>query len=90
MDSFDLKMSALANMMVRWPLSKEQDLRSHLGKYEICGNDAIKPLKFTSGGQKSRVAFACLTYSKPHVVLLDEPTNHVCKHYYYYYYVYAW
>lgn len=77
MDSFDLKLSALANMMARWPLSKEQDLRSHLGKYEICGNDAIKPLKFTSGGQKSRVAFACLTYSKPHVVLLDEPTNHV-------------
>jgi ATP-binding cassette subfamily F protein 3 len=77
MDSFDLKLSALDNMMARWPLSKEQDLRSHLGKYEICGNDAIKPLKFTSGGQKSRVAFACLTYSKPHVVLLDEPTNHV-------------
>ena len=34
--------------------------------------DALKALKFTSGGQKSRVAFACLTYSKPHVVILDE------------------
>ena len=77
MDSFDMKQSALDNMMTRWPLSKEQDLRNHLGKYEICGNDALKPLKFMSGGQKSRVAFACLTYSKPHMVLMDEPTNHV-------------
>jgi hypothetical protein len=58
--------------MNKWPKALEADLRGHLGKYEISGNDALKPLKFTSGGQKSRVAFACLTYAKPHVVILGK------------------
>jgi len=77
MDSFDLKLSPLQNMMNRWPLAPEAELRSHLGRYEINGNDALKPMKFSSGGQKSRTAFACLTYTKPHILLMDEPSNHL-------------
>jgi ATP-binding cassette subfamily F protein 3 len=30
-----------------------------------------------SGGQKSRVAFAKITFKKPHIILLDEPSNHL-------------
>jgi len=74
LDSFDLALSPLQNLAARWPKVHESELRAHLGRYEICGNDALKPMKFSSGGQKSRVAFAALTYSKPHVVILDEPT----------------
>lgn len=30
-----------------------------------------------AGGQKSRVAFAKITFKKPHILLLDEPSNHL-------------
>jgi ABC-type uncharacterized transport system YnjBCD ATPase subunit len=33
------------------------------------------------GGQKSRVAFAKITFKKPHIILLDEPSNHLVSHY---------
>jgi hypothetical protein len=49
MDSFDLTLSPLQNMAQRWPLASEADLRAHLGRYEIVGNDALKPMKFSSG-----------------------------------------
>ncbi|CAM6120278.1 unnamed protein product [Calypogeia fissa] len=29
------------------------------------------------GGQKSSVAFAKITWHKPHILLLDEPSNHL-------------
>lgn len=34
-------------------------------------------LNLLSGGQKSKIAFAHLLYSKKEVILLDEPTNHI-------------
>lgn len=59
------------------PLILDQEMRSFLGKFQIQGNDALKPMKLLSGGQKSRVAFAALAYRKPHVLIIDEGSNHL-------------
>ncbi|KAF6136188.1 hypothetical protein GIB67_001597 [Kingdonia uniflora] len=55
----------------------EQKLRSHLGSFGVTGNLALQPMYTLSGGQKSRVAFAKITFKKPHIILLDEPSNHL-------------
>lgn len=77
MDSFDLTISPLSNMMNQFPAATEPEIRAHLGRFQVTGSDALKPMKYSSGGQKSRVAFAALTFTKPHVVIMDEPTNHL-------------
>lgn len=59
------------------PKADSQELRSFIGKYGLSGDLAMKPMRFLSGGQKSRAAFALLAYRKPHIVILDEPTNHL-------------
>ncbi len=47
--------------------------------YNMKITDAMLDMKVSnlSGGQKSKVAFAKLLYSKQDVMLLDEPTNHL-------------
>lgn len=37
----------------------------------------LQKLDLLSGGQKSRVAFACLSLTNPHILVLDEPSNHL-------------
>lgn len=38
----------------------------------VTGNLALQPIYSLSGGQKSRVALAFITWTKPHILLLDE------------------
>jgi ATP-binding cassette subfamily F protein 3 len=59
-DNFDLKLSALENLLNMFESCEDQEMRSFLGKFQIQGNDALKPMMLLSGGQKSRVAFAAL------------------------------
>ena len=51
--------------------------RTHLGSFGVGGDLALQPMYTLSGGQKSRVAFARVTFEQPHILLLDEPSNHL-------------
>lgn len=76
-DGLDLSSNPLLYMMRCYPGVPEQKLRAHLGSFGITGSLALQPMYTLSGGQKSRVAFSKITFKKPHIILLDEPSNHL-------------
>lgn len=45
--------------------------------FGITGMTGLQRMELLSGGQKSRVAFACLSLTNPHILILDEPSNHL-------------
>ncbi|KAK9804716.1 hypothetical protein WJX72_001738 [[Myrmecia] bisecta] len=76
-DGLDLALNPLQYMMKSFPSVKDQEFRSHLGSFGISGDLALQAMYTLSGGQKSRVAFAKVTWEKPSILLLDEPSNHL-------------
>ncbi len=53
------------------------DARNLLGRFLITGDDAFRPIKTLSGGEKNKLSLACLTLLNPNLLVLDEPTNHL-------------
>mmetsp|Transcript_15665 Transcript_15665/g.43388 ORF Transcript_15665/g.43388 Transcript_15665/m.43388 type:complete len:789 (-) Transcript_15665:3-2369(-) len=76
-ERFDLSLSAIENMLNIFNSAEDQVIRSFLGRFQIQGADALKPMRYLSGGQKSRVSFAVLAYQRPHLLIIDEGSNHL-------------
>lgn len=80
-EQLDLTKTPLGFMLDKFPgdgsYAHEQKLRSHLAN---CGLDV--ELQNTtsgclSGGQRSRVAMCAVSFERPHVLIMDEPTNNL-------------
>jgi len=54
-----------------------QTARNICGAMMFSGDDALKPVKILSGGEKSRVLLGQLLARKVNLLLLDEPSNHL-------------
>lgn len=76
-DGLDLNMSAVSFMAAKYPGKTDEEYRRHLGAFGITGMTGLQKMELLSGGQKSRVAFACLSATNPHILVLDEPSNHL-------------
>jgi len=52
------------------------EARSYLARFLFQGEDVFKSIASCSGGERSRLALACLMLSKANFLILDEPTTH--------------
>jgi len=76
-DMLDMEVTVLENMMHASPDLGDAEVRKVLGSFLFSGDDAHKPTKVLSGGEKTRLSLATLVVSKANVLLLDEPTNNL-------------
>jgi ATPase subunit of ABC transporter with duplicated ATPase domains len=57
--------------------SDDQIVRATLGRMLFSGDEMKKMVTVLSGGEKGRMMYGKLTLTKPNVLLMDEPTNHM-------------
>ena len=76
-DALDMSQSAVTFMAAKYPGRSDEEYRRHLGAFGITGMTGLQKMDLLSGGQKSRVAFACIGLTNPHILVLDEPSNHL-------------
>lgn len=76
-DMLTQKVTALQYLDTSFPNVGLTELNKTLNLFGLSYVDRKKPLNTLSGGQKSRVIFAYLYLLQPHLLILDEPSNHL-------------
>ncbi len=64
----------MATLMAGTP---EAGVRAQLGRFGLSGQRAETRIADLSGGEKARLLIAAITREAPHLLLLDEPSNHL-------------
>ncbi|MDR2257889.1 MAG: ATP-binding cassette domain-containing protein [Treponema sp.] len=74
---FDSDMSITEWLKQYSPDQDETYVRSFLGRMLFSGEEALKPVRVLSGGEKVRCMLSKMMLSGANVLILDEPTNHL-------------
>lgn len=73
----DKKMTILETMTDGCPENIRTKIRSILGAFLFQGEDVDKKVVVLSGGERARLALACMMRNPINLLILDEPTNHL-------------
>ncbi len=76
-ESFKGDATLLETIQTAAPEESDARLRSVLGAFLFSGDDVHKKVKVLSGGERARLALACLILKPINFLVLDEPTNHL-------------
>jgi ATP-binding cassette subfamily F protein 3 len=80
-DQLAFDKTPLAFMLEKFPgdggAAHEREVRAHLASVGVSAAQQGTPSGALSGGQRSRVALAATSFAKPHLLVLDEPTNNL-------------
>ena len=77
LESLDVKATGALILQRLRPTASEQEIRNFLGGFGFHGDKALEVIEPFSGGEKARMALACVAWMKPNLLILDEPTNHL-------------
>ncbi|HKI75053.1 MAG TPA: ATP-binding cassette domain-containing protein, partial [Pseudomonadales bacterium] len=73
-DDLELDKTAMGHIRSLDDKISEQDIRNFLGGFDFHGDKVKAPVRTFSGGEKARLALAVVSFSKPNLLLMDEPT----------------
>jgi ATP-binding cassette subfamily F protein 3 len=76
-ETLDPKLTLLQTMEQNSPEEMRTKLRGILGAFLFSGEDVDKKVAALSGGERARLALACMLLRPFNFLLLDEPTNHL-------------
>ncbi|MDX2149920.1 MAG: ABC-F family ATP-binding cassette domain-containing protein [Bryobacteraceae bacterium] len=77
LDVLDPTLTVIEQLQKDFPRDGLGSLRTLAGAFQFSGEDAEKPIRALSGGERSRLAMARMLYDPPNFLVLDEPTNHL-------------